>query len=107
MKRFVTIFYTLFLSSLSKVEEVILARKFKLAAKEVNKVDILKTLLQCESLWHLDFMCYEALLECHFMASNMWRVKATNSEQKGGHLQLTPPMILIPDARPTTLYSIF
>ena len=53
MKRFVTIFYTLFLSSLSKVEEVILARKFK-AAKEV---DILKTLLQCESLWHLDFMC--------------------------------------------------
>ena len=57
MKRFVTIFYTLFLSSLSKVEEVILARKFKLAAKEVNKVDILKTLLQCESLWHLDFMC--------------------------------------------------
>ena len=36
MKRFVTIFYTLFLSSLSKVEEVILARKFKLAAKEVN-----------------------------------------------------------------------
>ena len=73
--------------------------------RKLAKVDIyihrfiLKTLLQCESLWHLDFMCYEAKAVSFYGLKYVRRVvRATNSEQKGGHLQLTPPMILIPDA---------